>query len=89
MFRPMLDETTVSNSYSLEPIMTAHQKTTQIDAAQVTQFLEYLRRQTQIEIESTEDPYVKERLDHAIDVIDVAAAAFDVAINMIVPFDAD
>jgi hypothetical protein len=59
------------------------------DATQVTQYIEYLRRQTQIEIGSTEDPYVKERLDHAIDVLDVAAAAFDVAIGMIVPFDAD
>lgn len=69
--------------------MKAHQTTTEIDATQVTQFIEYLRRQTQIEIELTEDVYIKERLDHAIDVLDVAAAAFDVAVNMIVPFDAD
>lgn len=69
--------------------MKEHQKTTQINAVQVTQYIGFLRQQTQIKIELIEDEYQKERLDHAIDVLDIAAAAFDVALNLIIPFAAD
>ena len=69
--------------------MKEHQKTTQINAVQVTQYIGFLRQQTQIKIELIEDEYQKKRLDHAIDVLDIAAAAFDVALNLIIPFAAD
>lgn len=69
--------------------MKEHQPTTQIDAAEVEDFINQLIRDTERVAEALPWDQDKLRLSDAIEVLRLARQSFQLAVEMLVPFVAD